>query len=92
MVPPKAFPPGAAAFAGGGFAAGAVSAATGALAAKAVSDRSERRAIEERLQEVKRHLGSERKIRYGEVLHLLYVLLYNYIYIYSAPCSIYTYI
>ena len=48
--------PGAAAFAGGGFAAGAVSAATGALAAKAVSDRSERRAIEERLAEVKRDL------------------------------------
>ena len=48
--------PGAAAFAGGGFAAGAVSAATGALAAKVVSDRSEWRAIEERLAEVKRDL------------------------------------
>lgn len=45
---------GAAAFAGGGFAAGAVSAATGALAAKAFSDRSERWAIDERLHEVKR--------------------------------------
>ena len=65
--------PGAAAFAGGGFAAGAVSAATGALAAKAVSDRSERRAIEERLAEVKRDLEG---LGFGKMGR--YVKIYDY--------------
>ena len=81
MVPPMA-PAGAAAFAGGGFAAGAVSAATGALAAKAVSDRSERRAIEERLAEVKRDLaglGSGKMGRsYGNTMWNYLMIIWKY--------------